>query len=223
MLLSQNAKLAKANGTAWLNLGLSLSPAGLSGKQFCPHRSAGCEAACINTSGRGQMQMVQDARLKKSHYFIERREDFLKELCSDIGAALRKANRIGARLAVRLNVFSDLPWHNLIDMTAFPSVQFYDYTPNVARMIQFLNCELPANYHLTFSRKENNQANVELVSSMGGNVAVAFNKLPDTYLGKQVIDGDKSDLRFLDPQHIIVGLKVKGKGKQDKTGFIVQI
>jgi len=90
-------------------------------------------------------------------------------------------------------------------------------------MIQFLRGELPENYHLTFSRKENNQAKVELVSSMGGNVAVVFNKLPQTYLGKPVVDGDKSDLRFLDPKGVIVGLLAKGKGKQDKTGFVVQV
>lgn len=222
MLLSQNAKLEKANGTEWLNLGLSLSPAGLSGKQFCPHRSAGCELACINTSGRGQMKNVQDSRLKKSRYFIENRTAFLAELKADIASALRKADKKGMRLAVRLNVFSDLPWHNLIDMAEFPRVQFYDYTPNAARMIEFIEGKLPSNYHLTFSRKENNQSQVELISSMGGNVAVVFDKLPATYLNKPVIDGDKTDLRFLDPANIIVGLKVKGKGKKDETGFVIQ-
>jgi hypothetical protein len=52
---------------------------------------------------------------------------------------------------------------------------------------------------------------------------VAFNRLPETYLGLPVIDGDQSDLRFLDPQGVIVGLKAKGKGKHDTSGFVVQV
>jgi hypothetical protein len=89
-------------------------------------------------------------------------------------------------------------------------------------MIQFLKGELPANYHLTFSRKENNQALVELVANMGGNVAVVFDKLPETYLGKRVVDGDATDLRFLDPKGVIIGLKAKGKAKKDESGFVVK-
>jgi hypothetical protein len=46
--------------------------------------------------------------------------------------------------------------------------------------------------------------------------------LPQTYLGKQVVDGDATDLRFLDPRGVIVGLKAKGKGKQDTSGFVVK-
>jgi hypothetical protein len=90
-------------------------------------------------------------------------------------------------------------------------------------MIQFLQKKLPKNYHLTFSRKENNQNKVELISSMGGNVAVVFDKLPKTYLGKKVVDGDESDLRFLDEKNVIVGLKAKGKGKKDNSGFVIKV
>jgi hypothetical protein len=53
-------------------------------------------------------------------------------------------------------------------------------------------------------------------------VAVVFDKLPETYLGKPVIDGDVSDLRFLDPKGVIVGLKAKGKAKKDSSGFVVK-
>jgi hypothetical protein len=90
-------------------------------------------------------------------------------------------------------------------------------------MISYLNGKMPANYHLTFSRKENNQAMVELIAKMGGNVAVVFaDKLPATYLGKPVIDGDETDLRFLDGKGVIVGLKAKGKAKKDESGFVVK-
>jgi hypothetical protein len=222
-LLATNTKLEKSAGYGWRTLGLSLSPAGKSGKQFCPHRSAGCEAACLDESGMGVFQNVQDARLAKSHFFIQRRTDFIEQMQKEIANAEKLATRKKVPVAIRPNVLADLPWHKLISMEEFPSVQFYDYTPNMDRMMEFLDGKLPKNYHLTFSRKEDNQHKVYAVIAKGGNVAVAFNRLPETYLGLPVIDGDQSDLRFLDPKGVIVGLKAKGKGKHDTSGFIVQV
>ena len=64
---------------------------------------------------------------------------------------------------------------------------------------------------------------VEMVAERGGNIAAVFSdKLPKTYIGKKVINGDDSDLRFLDPKGVIVGLSAKGKGKKDLTGFVLQ-
>ena len=58
--------------------------------------------------------------------------------------------------------------------------------------------------------------------SNGMNVAVVFRKeLPATYLGRKVINGDETDLRFLDEKNVIVGLKAKGKAKKDTSGFVV--
>ena len=98
----------------------------------------------------------------------------------------------------------------------FPNVTFYDYTKNPKRF----NKKLPKNYHLTFSRSEDNDKDVERVLAKGGNVAVVFgvknvNQLPTTYKGYKVINGDETDLRFLDEKNIVVGLKYKlmtGKG-----------
>jgi hypothetical protein len=59
--------------------------------------------------------------------------------------------------------------------------------------------------------------------NMGGNVAMVFeNKLPTTYKGKKVINGDENDLRFLDSKNVIVGLVAKGKGKKDDSGFVIR-
>jgi hypothetical protein len=44
--------------------------------------------------------------------------------------------------------------------------------------------------------------------------------MPETYLGRPVFNGDESDLRFLDPKNVIVGLYAKGKAKKDETGFV---
>lgn len=223
LLSTANTKIKKGEKLGWRTYGLSLSPAGKSGKQFCPHRSKGCEAVCLDTSGRGIFAPVQAARLAKSHYLINEQAKFLAQMEAELHNAEKWSKRTGIPVACRPNVLSDLPWYKLLDMESFPTIQFYDYTPNLDRMMDFLNGRLPKNYHLTFSRKEDNQHKVVAVVAAGGNVAVVFNKLPETYLGKPVIDGDESDLRFLDPQGVIVGLKAKGKGKKDTTGFVIQI
>jgi hypothetical protein len=57
---------------------------------------------------------------------------------------------------------------------------------------------------------------------MGGNIAVVFDELPNTYLGKTVVNGDDTDVRFLDGQNVVVGLKAKGRARKDSSGFVVK-
>jgi hypothetical protein len=57
----------------------------------------------------------------------------------------------------------------------------------------------------------------------GGNIAVIFDTkkgegLPTSFWGRPVVDGDKSDLRFLDAANVVVGLRSKGKAKKAPTG-----
>jgi hypothetical protein len=83
---------------------------------------------------------------------------------------------------------------------------------------------MPSNYHLTYSRSEVSNV-IELVALLQSqvNVAIVFaDALPFSWQGFQVIDGDSDDLRFLDKRGVVVGLKAKGKGKVDHTGFVLQ-
>jgi hypothetical protein len=105
-------------------------------------------------------------------------------------------------------------------MEHFPNVQFYDYTKWPSHLRQ----DLPANYHLTFSRSElTTSEDIKREIDAGRNVAVVFDAVPDTWEGLPVIDGDANDLRFLDPTGVIVGLKAKGAAKKDITGFVVRL
>jgi len=52
------------------------------------------------------------------------------------------------------------------------------------------------------------------------NVAVVFDRLPEEYMGKPVFNADDTDLRFLDPKGVILGLKAKGRAKKDTSGFV---
>ena len=223
-------KMAKGEKFGYKTAILHLAPYDLSGRNVCPKATkgpGGCIAPCLNTSGRGQMGSVQKARINKTNLFWSNKNAFLWQLSVEIEQLKKRAASQGYKFAVRLNGTSDLPWHRMkVDgggslMHLHPDVQFYDYTKSFKRMKAFLNGELPSNYHLTFSCSETNEKIAKLVLEMGGNVAVVFrNQLPDTWNGVEVVDGDESDLRFLDKQGVVVGLIEKGLAKKDLTGFV---
>lgn len=218
---TSNAKLQKSGDYGYLTFGLSLAPADLSGLNVCPHASAGCRAACLFTAGRGVFASVRNARLRKTAWFFDDRDGFLDQLSKDINEAIRIADRQNMEPAFRLNVTSDINWESLQVLDEFPHVQFYDYTKNFSRMLRYCYGKLPENYHLTFSRSESNEVDAQRILQAGGNVAVVFKQVPAKWGGFVVIDGDKHDLRFTDPQRVVVGLKAKGDAKKDQTGFVV--
>jgi hypothetical protein len=179
----------------------------------------------LNTAGRGAMSNVQKARIAKTQFFFRDKAGFMSQLLDEIEKATRRADRLGMRACFRLNLTSDIPWEakaNAIDGKSvfehFPEFQFYDYTKGVQRAMKN---KLP-NYDLTFSRSESNGAQCKLAIKAGLNIAVVFrNGLPKTWQGLPVVDGDETDLRFLDRRNCIVGLVEKGMAKVDSTGFVV--
>jgi hypothetical protein len=121
-----------------------------------------------------------------------------------------------------LNGTSDILWEKTGIISAFPNIQFYDYTAIEARFRA--SWKLPANYHLTFSLKEDNADKAARVLAAGGNVAAVFrDRLPETFMGYRVINGLETDLRFKDSKNVIVGLLAKGKAKKDASGFVQDI
>ena len=232
MLLTRgNPKVLKGEKQGYLTSILHLAPADLSGYQTCPKATAGCKAACLNTAGRGGIfkkgestNVIQQARIRKTRAFFENRSSFMAELAHEIQNAIIYAEKRGLVPVFRLNGTSDIAWEkiriadyrNIFEM--FPTVQFYDYTKVVGRTV-------PSNYHLTFSAADGNDADVVKAIEQNYNVAVVFadKKLPERYENTTVFNGDESDLRFLDPANVIVGLYAKGKAKKDRTGFVKHI
>lgn len=222
-----NAKLTKSDKSAkgYLTFGLSLAPANTSGYQTCASSSPGCCAACLFTSGHGKMSNVQNARIAKTRFYFEQRDLFMHNLRLDIQAAERKAAKKNLHCAIRLNIVSDLMWETTGIIQEFPNIQFYDYTKHYKRMLNWCKDGLPSNYHLTFSRSEENEIQCLNILQNGGNVTVVFDNkaLPKRWNSYKVINGDETDLRFLDPKNVVVGLYMKGDGKKDKTGFVVSL
>ncbi len=222
LLSTANPKIQKGTKLGYLSFILHLAPATLSGKETCPKRTAGCTAACLNTAGRGGMfrkgentNMIQQARIRKTKMFFEQRDAFMAQLEKDIKLGIKQAAKLGLTPVFRLNGTSDLAWEKYGIIEKFPQVQFYDYTKVLGRKVAHLK-----NYHLTFSAADGNDADVAKAVAQGMNVAAVFDKLPETYMGKSVINADEHDLRFLDPKGVIAGLKAKGKAKKDTSGFV---
>jgi hypothetical protein len=194
------------------------------GINLCPHASAGCSAACLFKSGFGGMyDGVQEGRRNKTEWYLANRNEFMAQLDLEIGKAIKK-NEGKAIPVFRLNGTSDIRWEkikvregkNIFEL--YPDYQFYDYTKNPLRF----DGSMPSNYHLTFSRSEKNDKLAINILKKGYNVAMVFKKLPENYAGYKVVNGDDTDLRFLDEQNVIVGLKYKnqtGKGADNKVAF----
>jgi hypothetical protein len=233
LLSTANPKIQKGTKLGYLSFILHLAPADLSGHNTCPKATAGCKSACLNTAGRGGMfrkgentNTIQKARIRKTKYFYEDRAGFMLDLAYDIQKAIKFADKQGLTPVIRLNGTSDLSWEkyevpvfctrNIFEL--FPTVQFYDYTKVLGRKVQDI-----ANYHLTFSKADGNDADVARAMAQGMNVAAVFDDLPADYMGKEVINADETDLRFLDPKGVIAGLKAKGRAKKDYTGFVIRL
>ena len=196
----------------------------------CPKASKNCRLVCLYTSGRGAMSSVKKARVAKTIRFHIDGDAFIGDIDRDVVELKRKALKVKLKPATRLNGTSDIAWEAVkvngkSVMEIHSEHQFYDYTKRIERIREYAAGKMPKNYHLTFSRSENNDVEVAEAIALGVNVAVVFagKTLPDTYLGRNVINGDEHDARFLDPVGCIVGLKAKGKAKKDMSGFVVKM
>ena len=237
LLSTGNPKILKGIKQGYNTYILHLAPADLSGFNTCPKATAGCKAACLNTAGRGGMfkkgestNMIQEARIRKTAFFFEERAGFMEWLVADIKLAIKQSAKKGLIPVFRLNGTSDLSWEKYEVIrdgklyrnifTAFPDVQFYDYTKVLGRKISDFK-----NYHLTFSAADGNDADVMKAIQQDYNVATVFGikktlPMPEAYNGLPVFNGDESDLRFLDQKGVVVGLYAKGKAKKDTSGFV---
>jgi hypothetical protein len=220
LLSTANPKIQKGTKLGYLSFILHLAPSDLSGKNTCPKATKGCIAACLNTAGRGGMfkkgentNMIQKARIRKTVMYFEQRDLFLATLEADIRKAIRFAERKGLTPVFRLNGTSDLSVEKWGIIDKFPTVQFYDYTKVLGRKVKHL-----PNYHLTFSKADGNDSDVAEALLQGMSVVAVYDEIP-----KGVPSADETDLRFLDPKGIMLGLKAKGRAKKDYSGFVIRL
>jgi len=226
LLTIHNYKLEKSADYGWTTAGLALSPANEAAivlqdsslPSMCPFAGE-CTSVCLSKTGMNQWPKSAIARAKRTQLYVRQPEQFYSQLIGEIQRAMEKANGAGMAFAFRPNLLSDQPKIAQTILTHVPFLQCYDYT----KIPQPWKRKKP-NYHLTmsYSEKMTPRSARECLEN-GVNVAMVFpikkdKPFPDSIVldGKQypIIDGDKHDLRFLDPPEVVVGLRFKGSSKR---------
>jgi hypothetical protein len=196
-LPNSNQKLDKSEE---LIFGLSLAQSNLSGINVCWWSSPECRKGCVGQNWN------------KTRFLFEHPEE-AGIMLADFWMKADSKIDLGHEVGGRPNTFSDINWIESAPwiFERFKRINFYDYTKDWNRVSPF------SNYHLTYSASERttDEQIIDFVSQ-GKNVAVVFSSwthLPSTYLGFQVVNGDIDDVRWKDPDGVIVGLKRKGSMK----------
>ena len=216
--IASSSKIAKGLKYNEMTYILYLAPASQSGYNVCPMSTEECRTACLTESGHNRIDVkknnINKARIAKTKLFFEHRDFFMGWLVTEIEKAKHTAESKGYTFSVRINGTSDidlttfkLNGKNILQL--FDDVQFYDYT-KVAKRFKMLD-KYP-NYDLTYSFSGHNMFQcLDLLNKNKGRVAMVFEGkvLPKSFMGYKVIDGDAYDMRYMDEQGVIVGLKFK--------------
>lgn len=212
-LSGANPKLAKDRGA--VTVGLSFLPAALSGVANLCLRAGACRLGCLVFTGQGGLPLGMRARGTLTRFALAEPDTFTALLVADLRKAQRRADREGLPLAVRLNVLSDIHWGKVLPWMSplFPSATFYGYTkrPDIAR-----HALAVPNVHATYSISERDKGRGAIARAVAayGSAAVVIPKrapFPSTVEGCPTVDGDASDLRYLDPAGAVVVLRAKGR------------
>ena len=232
-----NAKGDKASELGIVTCFCQLEPHTLGGvKTVCPYATPECMKACLNYSGRNVFDLATQARQNRTDLFHNDRPEFVSRTDKQFLRVRTKAERDGYEVVNRMNATSDLAWERIRwgehanIMEAYPEMQWYDYTKYpVHYRLDNKKYPFPANYHLTYSYAGNmervrealdHDVNVAVVFYCEdtsctncrygkGAVPTRYSCKPTVWNGVPVFDGDETDLRYLDPVGVIVGLSLK--------------
>lgn len=197
------------------------------GFTLCAGSNQLCRESCLVFAGQNAAALYNSYRkAAQTLALLNEPEAFLRVLVAAIDKHRKRAPRENYVPYVRMNVLSDIPWELvcpwIFDM--FDDLQFYDYTKLAGR-------DVPDNYDITFSFSGTNEKLAKReIDENGRRVAVVFLAhrkrkgqwqawkragrgkeipLPRDFWGLPVVDGDVSDVRPLDPEPSIVGLRWK--------------
>jgi hypothetical protein len=194
------------------------APAKVSGYNACAN-SGLCADTCIYYQGMGRFPNVQNARIRKTKLYFEDRDNFLMTVNKDIMKAVTWSKKQNLTPCFRLDGTTDIGIARHF-VEYYKTLQFYDYTKILNRIEKAQN--IP-NWHLTYSLSERTTPQqLQQVLATKTNIAIPFATAPDMtskLWGRELVNADKHDLRFLDGENKIAVLKVKGKIKSND--FIV--
>jgi hypothetical protein len=199
--------------------GLSLPPAMTSHIANLCAFSDSCAETCVAFSGNGGFTTTQNSRIAKLEFALKYPEAFAVLLFHEISKMQTKYK--GYKIAIRLNVYSDLRWELIAPeiFTKFRKINFYDYTkhPVSSRTAH----TIPKNYSLTYSVSEKTTAEeitkaklagrnlAVVVAIRSGKTPTGYRPIPKTFLGMPTTDGDIRDDRHNDKRGTVVILRRK--------------
>ena len=181
------------------------------------------------------MHSVQHSRMARTLIFQQHPDIFYSRFHRQLVKHCKDCIRDGVIPAVRPNGTSDTRWENdpffmamLESLVREFGLRVYDYTKIPNRK------NVPDWYDLTFSYSgvRGFQPFVQRAIDAGERIAVVFRnramverllEIGGSFLGLPVVDGDDTDVRFLDPKGVVVALYAKGKARHDKSGFVVDL
>lgn len=223
LLTAVNMKTPKGEALGVFTAILYLMPhSSGGGATLCPHSTEACRAMCLAGAGLSGLPKQLGAKMRRTKLFNEDRPEFLRLLMADIAKLKKIAKDEGLKPALRLNGTSDAIWERIIPGWEDLGLQRYDYTK-----IPLEHRRTDSQYHLTYSVEgPQDMSRAVRYLRAGQSVAVvvpeeikssapSWIRLGDDIA--EVIDGDLSDARFLDPPASIVLLKPKG---HIRTGLI---
>ena len=113
LTINQDPKTIKGTKKGYITAIIYMSPAELSGKNLCSFSTAGCREVCLNISGRGVFNYIQQSRFNRARYFITDKINFLNNLTLRISNFIAYAERKELTPVIRLNGTSDIPYENI--------------------------------------------------------------------------------------------------------------
>lgn len=218
---ASNTKIKKSQKESGLRIaGLSLYPNDLicSGAKL-----ALCMEPCLKEAGFGAFANVRDGRQSKTDFYLQDPQAFIEQLIKEMVNFISLCIRNGESPAFRLNTISDIDWTKHGIPQRFPQAYFFDYTKVAARLGR-----TPPNYDLVFSYSQNPAYQKQVARALQTNAPLAvvfrgFVPVGSYFMGREIVDGDKSDIFNQKQKGKIVGLKLKGhKAKKSKSLFIVE-
>ena len=174
----------------------------------------------MRSAGYGKFKKVREGRQKKTDLWLNNPDLFLELFANQLKNFQKLCDKQNVQAVHRPNTISDIDWEKHVIPQLFPRMFFYDYTKRPFRLTR-----VPKNYRLmfSFSGVPGYQNQVKAALKTDAPISAVFNgPFPKEFLGREVIDGDRSDLISLyKGKKKIIGLKAKGDAKKDTTGFVI--
>lgn len=216
----KNSKLKKNKRKSYI-LYLAPHKQNSKGTNLCPNATEECILLCLFESGYSAfLPSINEARKRKTEFYINDKERFLKQLALEINMAILEAD--GEEVLFRLNGTSDVDFlYQLKKYTDFDfektpnNVFFYDYTKILGKVKKYSYCS--DKYRQTFSYSGENIEQCMEALTLGANVSMVYKgNIPKEWNGFEVVDGDISDEEMFVYRSKVLGLKLKGN-RQNKT------